>query len=120
LGSFRWCKAWDEVQGACPLEIKDPDSGEVIGVVDREKIRVQASEIGQRMTVCRTFRTRRIEAGPLYHLKMGTLTGLNYFNSDPPKDIPETLDAADSSLPPPLTPEESFVKIKDCVVEVDE
>ena len=41
-------------------EIKDPDTGEVIGLVDREIARVQAVDVQDRMTVCATY----VSAGP--------------------------------------------------------
>ncbi len=97
-----------------PLEITDPVSKQVLGTIDREKVRVRAMDVQAKITICRTYRTFKTPAGPLFY-PLGRL-GLG----DPPKEIPETLRASESSLPKPLSPEESYVQIKDRVVEVTE
>lgn len=95
-----------------PLEIRDPESGEILDALDREKVRVEASEVRSRIAVCRTYRIRRLPAGPLYSvLEASGLTR-------PPREIPDTLAVKDASLPPPLAEEESFVKKNDRVVQV--
>jgi hypothetical protein len=94
-----------------PLEIVDPETNTVAGVVDREKVRVEASEVRDKFTICRTYRTKRVPGGALYGvLRLGL--------DDPPHDVPETLAAKDSSLPPPLKPEESYVKTNDRVIQL--
>ena len=44
-------------------EIKDPESGEVIGVLNRPKVRVQVSFVGERFAVAQTFRKERVNIG---------------------------------------------------------
>jgi len=48
-----------------PLEIRDPISGEVLDAVDREKVRVETTELRERISICRTYRVRTIPGGPL-------------------------------------------------------
>jgi hypothetical protein len=96
-----------------PAEIYDPETNELLGTIDREKVRVQVVEIQEKFSICRTYRIRRTSGGPLYGLAAFTLTA-------PPREIPETLKAEDSSLPPPLSEEESYVKIGDRVVQLIE
>jgi hypothetical protein len=95
-----------------PLEIKDPETQETLDVFDREKIRVEAVEVRPHVTICRTFRTKTVGGGPLSDLH-GWMTA-------PRKEVTETLKAQDEAFPPPLSAEQSFVKIKDRVVQVIE
>ncbi len=96
-----------------PLEIYDPETGELLGKLDREKVRVKAVEVHERFSICRTYRTRK--AG-----------GSNYYAAAllrqiaPPREEPETLKADDSAYPPPLSEEESYVKRGDRVVQIEE
>jgi hypothetical protein len=94
-----------------PIEITDPDSGNLLGVIDREKIRVEAHDIKRYMCVCRTYRMKGSSVGDLLEMTRYATFG---------RAEKETLRAEDTSLPKPLSPEESFVKIKDRVVEVFE
>ena len=107
------------------LEVRDPKTQELLDVIDREKVRVKAIEVRERITICSTFRTMRIGGGSFYPIAQSMETLQRTFNTfkepfAPPKIIRETLAAEDSSLPPPLSPEESYVKINDRVVLVDE
>lgn len=104
------------VLAAKPLEVRDPETNEVLDTIDREKVRVEASEVREKITICRTYRITRIP---------GTALGesLRMFNLDfarPSKEVPETLALSDASLPPPLSEEESYVKIRDRVIQVAE
>ena len=94
-----------------PTEISDPDTGENLGIVDREKVRVQATEVQERFSICRTYKTR--------HVAGGLFPSLSWLVSEP-REVSETLKAEDSSLPPPLPEEESYVKNGDRVVQVVE
>lgn len=97
------------------LEIHDPASGEVLDTIDREKVRVEASEVRQKITICRTYRVRKIAGGPYGEM----LTGYSIAKMlRPPREVPETLSLRDSSMPPPLSEEESYVKVKDRVIQV--
>src|SRR5437870_12957166 len=48
-----------------PEEIHDPETGEVLDVVDRTKVLVQATEVRERITICSTYRTIKIPGGAL-------------------------------------------------------
>ncbi len=93
-----------------PEEICDPETGELLDVVDRPKVTVQATEVREKITICSTYKTRTIGGG-FY----SPLSGL----FDPPRRIPETLSVKDSSLPAPLSPEDSYVKAGDRVKQVE-
>ncbi|MBE7553223.1 MAG: hypothetical protein HS126_19305 [Anaerolineales bacterium] len=101
-----------------PADILDPDTGANLGSVEREKVRVMATEVNEKFTVCRTYRKEYIPGGPLH----GTFSSLlkSYGLTDPPREIIETLRADDKSLPPPLSEEESYVKKGDRVILVVE
>jgi len=96
-----------------PIIVKDPLTGERLGQIDREKVRVEATDVHLKITICRTFRFKNIESIS----SLASLLGLGS-SATPPKDIPETLQMQDSSLPPPLPEEQSYVKVKDRVIEV--
>lgn len=91
-----------------PVDVVDPESGDLLGVVDREKVRVKASEVHARFSICKTFRTRTLGGG-LFALRSLT---------EPPREVPETLRADDSAYYPPLSEQESYVKKGDRVVEI--
>lgn len=95
-----------------PLEIRDPDSNEVIGEIDREKVRVEVSEVQDSFSICRTYQIRRAAA-----------RGFSPFGGlleqwTPAHDVPITLKAEDSALPAPLSEGESYVKRGDRVKQL--
>jgi hypothetical protein len=97
-----------------PEEVLDPESGEVLDVVDRTKVLVQATEVREKITICSTYRTTKISGGAFS-------SGYAFSRLfEPSREIPETLRIEDSSLPSPLSPEESYVKIGDRVKQVEE
>ena len=98
------------------LEVRDPESGKLLDTIDREKVRVEASEVRKNVSICRTYRIKKIPAGPLAKglLGISSLADL----ARPPSEIPETLSIHDSSVLPPLPEEESYVKSKDRVIQV--
>jgi hypothetical protein len=92
------------VLAATPLPVHDPETGELLGQLDREKVKVQVVEVLDRMSICRTFETHVLgEDGELSEL----------FES--PIVIAETLHGLRDAFPTPLAYEESFVKIGDRV-----
>jgi hypothetical protein len=99
-----------------PMIVKDPMTGDKLDQIDREKVRVEAIDVRPKITVCRTYRVTRIAGGPLSLHGVITLRDL----AAPPREIQETLRLEDSSVPPPLPEEESYVKVKDRVIEVPE
>jgi hypothetical protein len=104
-----------------PLEIIDPETSEVLDVLDREKVRVEVVEIRPKISICRTYVTKVIPGGSLYQGSFSALGSIGVLASamQPPRKIVETLRADDKALPPPLSPEESYVKIKDRVIQID-
>ena len=92
-----------------PGEVRDPDSGELLGSFEREKVRVKVSATSERFSICRTFRTSTV--GGSFAWALGSITR-------EPREVVETLKADDASYIPPLSEEKSFVKKGDKVVEV--
>lgn len=93
------------VLGPEPLEVEDPDSGEVLDTVDREKVRVKAIEVRPTITICATYRT--------YSSAIGVSATLDLF-----KERDETLKIGAGERPAPMDPQESYVKRGDRVREV--
>lgn len=90
------------------LEIRDPTTDTVLDTVEREKVRVQAVEVRDRITICRTYR-----------MKGGGVPRVSDFLSAIGREsIAETLRISDDSSPAPLSEEESYVKVNDRVVLV--
>lgn len=75
-----------------PTEIRDPETDDVLGIVDREKIRLKVSEVHERFSICRTYSKA----------DMGLAL----------------LEAGNSTLPFPFSKEESYVKKGDRVVQI--
>lgn len=92
------------------LDIIDPDSHRILDSIDREKIRVEAVEVRDLVTVCKTYRTKKIPGGPLYHPDLADF-------ARPPREIEETLSIEEDSLPSPLPEEDSYVKVNDRVLQ---
>jgi hypothetical protein len=100
-----------KVLSDAPVEIPDPETGESLGMVDREKVRVEAIEVQEKFTVCRTYETRHIPG-------IGSMSALSLPIF--PQDVPKTLKIKDDESLPPLSEEESYVKIGDRVIELTE
>lgn len=93
-----------------PIVIRDPDTGDELGVVDRPKVRVRATVVSERFTICSTYETRWV----------GDVLGAGLFDpKSPARQETKTLRASDSSYPPPLSPEESYINIGDRVVQIE-
>ena len=97
-----------------PTEIRDPETDKFLGIVDREKVRVQVIEVQEKLSICRTYRT--------YKVGGGAFGNLGIFNRlfEQPHKIPETLKADESEYPQPLSEEESYVKKGDRVIQLIE
>lgn len=96
-----------EVLADKPLVVTDPETKLEIGQFDRPKVRVRVEEVHERFAVCRTYEVRRV-GGSAFNVSMAGLL-------EPVRDVPVTLKADGSALPPPLTEEESYVKAGDRV-----
>ena len=95
-----------------PTEVRDPITNDLLGVIDREKVRVRATEVEEKFAICKTYRVRVIGSDAL-----AGIAGISAIFA-PRQEIPETLKAESKDTLPPLPEEESFVKKGDRVVEV--
>lgn len=100
------------VQAGSPVQIQDPESGELLGWLDREKVRIEAVRVMDRMSVCSTYETRLVGGS------LGIWDVSEMFR--PREHVPKTLRASRESYPPPLSSAESYVKIGDVVRELKE
>ena len=91
-------------------EITDPDTGEVIGAVNRPKVRVQVTVVGQRFAVARTFRTREVNIGG--SISIPALMAPEHWNTQE-----ETI-STDEETWDDLGPDHRYVKTGDIVVQV--
>ena len=97
-----------------PLLVIDPDSGQQLGSEDRVKVRVKATEVYERYSVCRTFGVTPGSPSVLDVLRGASLA--SWYAPTPPRE--KTLKVEDSDLPEPLSEDESYVKIGDRVRQV--
>jgi hypothetical protein len=100
------------VLAGSPVQIPDPETGEPLGWLDREKVRVEAINVMERMSVCETYDTR-LAGGALGLLDVGGMFRAR-------QHVPVTLRATRESYPEPLSAAESYVKIGDVVRELKE
>ena len=93
-------------------EVKDPDTGEVLGSIERPKVTVRVAHVQERLSVASTYRTQKVNVGGSFGPFARELM--------PPKWIEkyETLRTEDKSWFP-LYEEDSYVKVGDPVVQVD-
>ena len=91
------------------LRVEDPDTHEVLGEIEREKVRVKATEVRERFSICRTFETYETP---------GILPDIALYTPMLAQRRVRTLNIEDSELPPPLTEDESYVKVGDLVQQV--
>lgn len=102
------------VMAEAALPIIDPDTGEELALLDREKVRVRATEIMDRISICRTYHFRTVGGGIL-----STSAAMQaMFN--PEERIYDTFDATKDDYPAPLSPDQSYVQIGDRVKQVVE
>ncbi len=92
-----------------PLRVEDPDSHELLGEVDRDKVRVKATEVFEKFAICRTYETYEAPGVFPSYLSDMLRPGTRHVR---------TLKIEDSELPPPLSEEESYVKVGDWVRQV--
>jgi hypothetical protein len=91
-----------------PLEIRDPSTGEILDRIDREKVRVKVTEVREKISIFSTFRI-------LQGFDFAGLQSYRLLSEMLAQPKPETLKIEESSTPPPLPEEQSFVKINDRV-----
>lgn len=96
-------------------QIIDPDSLEVLGEIDREKIRVKITEVKPKYSIGSTYQTYRVTIG-------GAFTNLSNALFEPRREVTRvrTLRADNNTYLEPMDENKSFVKVGDSVVQVDE
>ena len=103
---------------AVPKDIRDPDTDEVLGVIDRKKVRVRVTKVQERLSVAATYRERRVNVGGVGFLGVSaSMSGL----LKPPEWVTkyETLKTEEKTWEE-LDEEESYVKTGDIVVQIIE
>jgi hypothetical protein len=99
-------------------EVRDPDSGEVLGSLERRKVRVRVVSLKEKLCVASTYRRRKVNLGG-----GGGLIGTHSLTRQlmPPNWVTkyETLKTTEKTWESIGEPE-SYVKIGDPVVEVVE
>ena len=97
------------VMADSPVPILDPETDQVLDEIDREKVRVEAIEVRERITICSTYEYQDI--GDSFGI--GDLIG-------PRRKVPVTFRAGRDGALPPLDPEESYVKRGDRAIQIVE
>lgn len=94
-------------------DIRDPDTGEILGSVDRPKVTVEIVQVKPKLSLGRTFKKRRVNVGG-----SNSLTGFAGLFAPPKWETHyETLRTTESTWED-LDESESYVKIADPVIEV--
>lgn len=98
-------------------DIQDPDTGELLGSLDRPKVRVKITHVKERLSVASTFKKEKINVGGS-GVFLGSIGGLSQALM-PPKYVTkyETL-KTDEQTWEDLDEEKSYVKVGDPVVQV--
>ena len=98
------------------VTVADPDTGEVLGTIAKEKIRVKVVEVHPKFSVGKTYETYVVNVGGsgsdfIDRFVIGTL---------PRREVTRvrTLRSDDSTSLAPLDERSSFVKVGDPVIEV--
>jgi hypothetical protein len=91
-------------------DIKDPETGHVLGSIELDKVLVKVVRVDDHLAVARTFRTYQTGGGGLW--AFATLQG------EPRRTVYETLKTDEQRLKDELDEKESYVKIGDPVVQV--
>lgn len=90
-----------DVMDAPDEDIRDPDTNEVLGSIERPKIRVKVTHVQERLSVASTYRIKNVNIGGYAYRKLGPFS---------------------KSLMPPnwITKYETFKKEQETVDELDE
>lgn len=95
-----------------PREIIDPVTKESLGLLDQEKVKVQAKQVLPKMAVCRTYTFRRVGGELNPGRNIASMLG-------PERQEYDTFNVENSSFPAPIDPSQSYVKIGDRVRQID-
>ena len=95
-------------------EILDPDTGEFLGLFDREKVRVKVSEVNPKYSVARTYET--------YVVNLGSDSFVSAFSGGRGREARKvrTLRPNNESTLLPMDEKDSFVNIGDPVFQVED
>ncbi|WP_285775681.1 hypothetical protein [Microtetraspora sp. NBRC 13810] len=93
-------------------DIRDPETGEILGSVDLEKTMVKVVRVHERLAIARTFRTIRSAEEPL------AAFGIPGQLVRPPQTVVESLQTDEQRLKDELSEEDSSVKLGDPAVQV--
>ena len=93
-------------------EIKDPDTGEVIGIIDVPKVLVKVIRVAPKISVASTFRKYTLGGGA-FASPLGGLFA-------PPVTRFETLRTDEQTFKEELTEEDSYVRLGDIVRQYNE
>jgi hypothetical protein len=114
------------VMSQSPTEIRDPETKELLDTIDREKVRVRASEVRPKITICKTYLVRTIPGRSGFSGYSGSLLESlgkqlgSLQEAQPERKVLDTLRADQRDLPPPLSEQESYVKTGDRVIQIIE
>jgi hypothetical protein len=102
-----------------PHEIFDPKTKEKLGVVERVKVRLKASDVREKFAVLRTYETYTVNMGGRGPDFLGTTAAVSSLFM-PPRWVTKvkTLRVDQSDLPGELSESESIVKVNDRVVQI--
>jgi hypothetical protein len=98
-------------------DITDPDTGEILGSIERPKVRVKVTQVHEKLSIASTFKQERINVGGHGFGDLGLISK----SLMPPKFIikHETL-KTDEKTWEDLDEDESYVKTGDPVMETAE
>ena len=98
-------------------DITDPDTGEVLGSIDRPKVRVKVTQVHSKLSVASTFKKKQVNIGGTGSDLFGA-AGILSRSLMPPKYITkyETLKTEEKTWED-LSEKESYVKTGDPVVQ---
>jgi len=101
-------------------DITDPDTGDILGSIERPKVRVRITQVQERIAVAATFKKQKINIGGAAE-EFGLVLGVFSQALMPPKYITkyETL-KTDEKTWEDIKESQSYVKIGDPVVQVIE
>ncbi len=105
-------KMYFKVLSKKPFEIFDPENHKPLGQIDREKVRVIVVEVNNTFSICRTYKKNYVGGSSIYAAISASALSI-------PQEVVETLRVDDSSKIPPLSEEESYVKIGDRVIQTN-
>ena len=102
-----------DVMDTCYSNIKDPDTKQVLGSIERAKVRVKIIDVQEKLSLATTYRTEKENTGPrISDLMLGSDWRTRH----------ETLKTGGKlgNQPDELDEEDSYVKTGDPVVQVSE